>query len=133
MINTASDGKVWRHKEATRTATKSSDSDDARVEREAASGRAWEMRCQALLGARPRFTLWKPRVFRLAPLRPGTALCARMKDADREHKDNVPNALLDGVAAGGQCQTQTISARAGRGGLCLVSRPSCTLFSLFRS
>ena len=81
------------------------------------------------MGARPRFTLWKPRVFRLAPLRPGTALCARMKDADREHKDNVPNALLDGVAAGGQCQTQTISARAGRGGLCLVSMPIARLAS----
>ena len=41
-----------------------------------------------LLGARPWFTLWEPRVFRLAALRPGMALCARMKEEGCEHKDN---------------------------------------------
>lgn len=54
------------------TTTKSSE--DARVEKGTASGQAWEMSCR-LLGARPWFTPWKPRVFRLAALRPGTALC----------------------------------------------------------
>jgi hypothetical protein len=67
-----------------RRSNKNSDNEDARVEREAASGRLWEMRCQALLGAGPRFRLWKPRVFRLAPLKPGTALCTRMKRAQRQ-------------------------------------------------
>lgn len=50
------------------------------MEKGTALGQAWEMRCR-LLGARPWFTLWKPRVFRLAALRPGTALCTRMKEA----------------------------------------------------
>lgn len=59
----------------------------ARVEKGTASGQAWEMSCR-LLGARPWFTLWEPRVFRLAALRPGTALCARMKEEGCEHKDN---------------------------------------------
>lgn len=45
-----------RYEEA-ETATKSSEG--ARVEKGTATGRAWEMRW---------FTLWKPRVFRRAPL-----------------------------------------------------------------
>lgn len=62
----------------------------------------------ALLGTGPWFTLWKPRVFRLGPLRPGTALCARMKDAGRNTKATSQTlfcSLRDGVAAGEQCQT----------------------------
>jgi hypothetical protein len=52
------------------------------VEKGTASGLAWEMSFR-LLGARPWFTLWEPRVFRLAALRPGSlryGLCTRMKD-----------------------------------------------------
>jgi hypothetical protein len=41
------------------------------VEKGTASGLAWEMSFR-LLGARPWFTLWEPRVFRLAALRPGS-------------------------------------------------------------
>lgn len=50
----------------------------------------------------------------------------RMKEASCEHKDNGRNALCslgDGVGAEEQCQTQRISGRAGRGGLCVVSKP----------
>lgn len=62
------------------------------MEKGTASGLAWEMSFR-LLGARPWFTLWEPRVFRLAALRPGKAyvgtyygLCTRMKDEGCEHK-----------------------------------------------
>ncbi|KAJ4991547.1 hypothetical protein SVAN01_02928 [Stagonosporopsis vannaccii] len=67
----------------------------------------------ALLGTRPWFTLWKPRVFRLAPLRPGTALCTRMKDADgdtRTMSKTLCCPLGDGVVAGEQCQTNAMSS-----------------------
>lgn len=79
-----------------------------------------------VVGIRPWFTQWKPRVFRLAALRPGTALCTRMKGdglrTQRQRPKRSDCSLEDGVAAGAQCQTQAISVRAGREGLCLVSR-----------
>jgi|SRR5690242_19989125 len=66
----------------------------------------------ALLRARPWFTLWKPRVFRLQALA-RDSFVHQMKDADRNTKTTSKTLccpLDDGVAAGEQCQTEAISS-----------------------